>query len=105
MFARVSIYEIPDDQAGQAVDSFSDALTQIAGQAGLCDAYFLVGRESDRAMVMTLWESQDAMAASRLTATRLRTEASRAADGSIVSVEEFEVAVHASGAGVATRRV
>jgi heme-degrading monooxygenase HmoA len=104
VFARVSIYEIPDDRAGEAVESFSDALTQIAGQAGLCDAYFLVGRESDRAMVVTLWESQDAMATSRVAATRLRTEASRAADGTIVSVEEFEVAMHAAGAGVAPRR-
>jgi heme-degrading monooxygenase HmoA len=100
VFARISIYEIPDERAGEAVESFGEALSSIAGEAGLADAYFLVGRESDRAMVVTLWEGQDAMATSRLTATRLRTEACRAVDGSILSVEEFEVAVHVTGAKV-----
>lgn len=64
---------------------------------GLRDAYFLVSGDSDRAAALTLWHTHDAMAASRVTASRLRSDAVRDVDGSIVSVEEFQIAVHEQG--------
>ena len=97
MFARVSIYEIPHDRSHEAVASFGDAMATIASHRGLLEVYFLVGRESERAIVFTLWESEQAMAASRVTASRLRSEAARAVDAEILSVEEFEVAARETG--------
>jgi heme-degrading monooxygenase HmoA len=97
VFARVSIYEIPDGRSHEAATSFGEAMGTIASHRGLVDAYFLVARESDRAIVVTLWESEVAMTASRVTATRLRSEAARAVDAEILSVEEFEVAARESG--------
>ena len=102
MFARISIYEIPDGRSHEATTAFGDAMSTIVAQRGLVDAYFLVGRESERAMVVTLWESEQAMAASRVTASRLRSEAARAVDAEILSVEEFEVAAHETGVASAT---
>ena len=94
MFARVSIYEIPGERAHEAVASFRGALEAIASARGFEEAYFLVSREADRALALTLWSDQDGMAASQVSATRLRGEAVRAVDGAVVIVDEYEVALH-----------
>lgn len=97
MFARVSIYEIPGESVNDAIDGFRDAMGTIAYLKGLTDAYFLVNREADRGVALTLWENHDAMVASRVTASRLRSDAIKPVGGTILSVEEFEVAVHEQG--------
>lgn len=94
MFARVSIYEIPGERAHEAVASFKDALETIAAVRGFEEAYFLVSREANRALALTMWEDHHSMVASRVSATRLRGEAVRAVDGDIVLVDEYEVALH-----------
>jgi hypothetical protein len=43
---------------------------------------------------MTLWNKHDAMQESRITASRLRSDAAKAVEGSVQSVVEYEVAVH-----------
>jgi heme-degrading monooxygenase HmoA len=91
MFARVSIYDIPQDRMAEARSSFERALGRIRESEGLVDAQFLLGCESDRAVTITFWESHAAMADSRVVASRLRSEASAAVGGEVVSVEEFEV--------------
>ena len=98
MFARVSHYEIPEEQRSGAEASFEQAIEKIREVPGLKDAYFLLACEGDRAMVITLWETRHAMTDSRVAASRLRTEASRAVDGSVVSVDEYEVVTQAEGA-------
>lgn len=108
MVARVSVYEFPDDRAGEAVDRFGGAIAEIRQLEGLQEVYFLVSQESGRAITMTLWEDYRAADASRVTASRLRSEAAREVDGSVVSVEEFEVAIHeqadaADAGGLAAR--
>ena len=55
MFARVSIYDIPDDRADEAVASFTEALNTIAASRGLAEAVFLVSREGNRGLAMTVW--------------------------------------------------
>lgn len=98
MIARVSVYEIPADQARAAVERFGEAIEEIRGLDGIEEAYFLVDAENGRAMTMTVWDGHQSAAASRVTATRLRGEAARAVDGSVISSEEFEVAVHVRAA-------
>jgi heme-degrading monooxygenase HmoA len=91
MFARVAIYEVPEDRQGEARTGFQEAIRRIREVPGLADAFVLLGTESERAVTITLWDSREAMAASRVVASRLRSEAAAAVDGDVVSVEEFEV--------------
>ena len=91
MFARVSTYEVPESERGNAAASFRKAIAQIREAPGLEDAYLLLGRETEHAITITLWENLAAMAESRVVASRLRSEAAEAAGGDVLSVEEFEV--------------
>jgi heme-degrading monooxygenase HmoA len=91
MFARVSTYEIPEDQRGKAEASFREAIAHIRESPGLEDAYLLLGCESARAITITFWEDQGTMAASRVSASRARSEAADAVGGDVLSVDEFEV--------------
>jgi heme-degrading monooxygenase HmoA len=94
VFARVSVYDIPEGRADQAAKPFADALRRISGAGGLVEAYFLVSGESGRGVVVTIWDDHNAMAASRVAATGLRGAAIAAVGGQVVSVEEFRVAAH-----------
>jgi heme-degrading monooxygenase HmoA len=96
LFARVSTYEVPDGQRGAAQDAFKQAMDRIAALQGFVEGYFLLACDGERAMTMTFWESNAAMTASRVAATRLRSEAARGIESEIISVEEYEVVVHAS---------
>lgn len=93
MFARVSIYDIPEGRTADAAASFAGALETISAARGLSEALFLVSRESNRGIALTLWDDQEAMSASRVTASRLRSAAIEAVGGEVVAVDEFEVAV------------
>lgn len=91
MFARVSIYEIPQDRMDEARANFQTAVARIRETEGLDHAHFLLGCDSDRAVTITFWESHEAMAASRVVASRLRSDAAASVGGDVLSVEEFEV--------------
>ena|ERR671925_1406310 len=93
MFARVAIYDIPGHRAEGAVTGFRDAIDQIREMYGLKEVYVLISPESDRALTMSFWDRKDAMEASRIKASGLRNEAAKAADGSVQSVVEYEVAI------------
>jgi len=97
MFARVSTYEVPAEHCDAAAETFRQAISQIRGLEGLVTAYVLVDPQSGRLVTMTLWENAELMAASRMTATRLRGEAIRALDGDVLSTEEYEVAARELG--------
>jgi heme-degrading monooxygenase HmoA len=51
----------------------------------------LNGKETDKAIAITLWDSEEAMAASREEANRIRKDTSEEEKTQIVDVEEFEV--------------
>jgi heme-degrading monooxygenase HmoA len=97
MFARVSIYEVPTDRVGAVTETFGHAIGQIRGMTGLAAAYLLVNAENGRTLTMTLWDSRVDMDASRVTASRLRSEAARSLDGNVLSTEEYEVAARELG--------
>jgi heme-degrading monooxygenase HmoA len=99
MFARVSVYEIPQDRRSEAQANFQAAIARIRETPGLKDAYFLLGCESDRAVTVTFWEDHAAMADSRVVASRLRSEAAASVEGDVLSVEEFEVIPDGEGNG------
>jgi heme-degrading monooxygenase HmoA len=97
MFARMGIYEIPPDRRVDARASFQEAIARIRESPGLERAYLLLGTESGRAVTITLWEDREAMAASRVSASRLRSGAAAAVGGEVVIVDEFEVVADRSG--------
>ena len=94
MFARVATYEVPGHRFAEIVSNFEGAIEQIKEMGGLREAYVLVSPDDNRALTMTVWASQAAMESSRVTASRLRGEAAQATDGGVLSVQEYEVAVH-----------
>jgi heme-degrading monooxygenase HmoA len=91
------MYEVPAENSDAAADTFREAIGEIRKLNGLVTAYVLMHADSGRLITMTVWENADVMAASRLTATRLRGDAIRALDGDLLSTEEYEVAVREPG--------
>jgi heme-degrading monooxygenase HmoA len=95
---RIATYELPPGRIDDGIHSFREAAERIRGLDGLTDVYFFVSRETGRAVTVTLWESAAAMAASRVRASSARSDAARAVDGGVVSVDEFDLAFHLDGA-------
>jgi heme-degrading monooxygenase HmoA len=91
MFARIGTYDVPEDQGEAAKEAFRAALRQIRELPGFRDASLLLACDGGRAMTITFWDDRHAMSASRVAATRLRSEAARAVDGEVVTAVEYEV--------------
>jgi len=60
---------------------------------GFAGGYVLVDHEDGRTMTLTLWENDAALQASESAARDARNRAAGAVDGSVLSVEKFEVAL------------
>ena len=99
MFARVSRYRGDADLLRAGFDQATAELEQLDG---FNQAYFLADREHSRAMSITLWDSEAAMAASAERAHAMRTRATEPANASIESVESYEVLITAGPAARAT---
>jgi heme-degrading monooxygenase HmoA len=91
VYARISTYELPDDDNGNAEEAFRTALRSIDQCNGLAEGMYLVSCDGGRAMTLTLWDSRAEMENSRVRATHVRMDAAHDVDASIVSTEEFEV--------------
>ena len=94
MNARVSTYELAVDKVDEGITSFREAIDRIRQLDGFQEAYFLVDRENGQAVTITLWDGTDAMESSRVSASRARSDAARAADGEVKSTCEYEIAIH-----------
>ncbi len=94
MFARVSTYQGPPDQIDDGVryaqENIVPRVHEIDGFEGV---YFLVDRQSGKALSITLWESEEAMRASEEEANRLRSSAAEAGSQEVVSVDRYEIAI------------
>lgn len=94
MYARVSTYQGPPDQIDAGVrytqENIVPRVHQIDGFEGV---YFLVDRQSGKALSITLWKSEEAMHASEEEANRLRSEAAEAGSQALVSVDRYEIAI------------
>lgn len=97
MFARISTYELESERAEEATVAFREAIKRIRGLDGLERALLLIHRDRDRAVTVTFWDSLAAMEASRVPASRARTEAARAVDSGITSTEEYDVTIDEAG--------
>lgn len=91
MFARVSTYETSPETLSDAPSE--DVIERALAMSGCRGIYYLTGKGTGTDLSITLWETEEAMVASRETANQIRTEASAAQKTRIRAVEEFEVAI------------
>lgn len=98
MFARLARYEIDPSRSDEAVESFQQASEGLAGLDGFKGGYVLLDDEGSIA-TLTIWQSRGALLDSQSRAGRLRQDAVQAVGGSVVSVNEYEIA-HEMGQGL-----
>jgi heme-degrading monooxygenase HmoA len=98
MFARASTYQLPAGRSAAAEQEFRGAIARIADLDGLEDAYLLISEDGDQALTVTVWDTHDAMVASRVTASVARRAAAEAVGGGVTSTVEYRVAVRVSRA-------
>jgi heme-degrading monooxygenase HmoA len=94
MYARLSSYQgeaIPAD-VDLAVGS-DTAVKQVREIPGFRGVYLLADRASGRTLTLTLWEDEEAMAASEARATKIRQESAEREQQRVISVERYEVGV------------
>jgi heme-degrading monooxygenase HmoA len=90
MHARVSSYEGDVDRLIEGFQRQADLVRRLDGFAR---AYLFVDRSGGRAMTVTLWDSEEALAASASRAAQLREEARESAVATIGSVDSYELAL------------
>lgn len=90
MFARVSTYRTSPDSS-VAEGPSEDTLRKLFEIPGCKGAYFLNGTGSDKALSITLWDSEETLKASQETANKLRSATSEEQKIEILEVEEFRV--------------
>lgn len=93
MHARMTRLKGDPAQTGEAVQSYRDALSQFADIDGNRGAFLLVDQSAGIGIGITLWETEDSMAAARERANELRHQAADQVSAQIEAVEEYEVAV------------
>jgi heme-degrading monooxygenase HmoA len=91
MLARVARYEVEAGRIGEAMQAFGEAAAELEGLAGFAGALVLVDPEDGRTMTLSLWDNAAALENSESTAGRARRKAAESVDGSVLSVEKFEV--------------
>ncbi len=95
MYARVSTLEGPAEGIARSVTEARDEIVpqaaQLAGWLGYC---LLVDRASGKQVIVTFWESDDAMRRSEEAADRLRQQTAETGADEIRAVERFEVALY-----------
>jgi heme-degrading monooxygenase HmoA len=92
MYARVSTYHGDIERLLEGFRRTTEPLSQFEGFER---AYFLTDSGAGKAMTITLWESEAAMAASAEWASKARDHAAHDADATVESVDGYEVALSA----------
>jgi heme-degrading monooxygenase HmoA len=99
MFARVTAYRA-DEDSQKLMEGFQDTIGPLQQVEGFSHAYFLVDAETGRAVSMTIWESEAAMAASERGGEERRQRRSEISGASVDSVDHYEVGLIAVAPGV-----
>jgi heme-degrading monooxygenase HmoA len=99
MFARVSAYHA-DEDTDRLLESFQDTIGPLQQVEGFSHAYFLVDRDTGNAVALTIWESEDAMAASEAGGEERRRHRSEAGAATVESVDHYHVSLLAVAPGV-----
>jgi len=91
MFARLGAWQGSPEDLDRWIERARDHVKPSLRQdAGLKAAYWLVDRAGGKGLIVTLWESEEAMRASE-EARRRRQTATSAATGAQVTTERYEI--------------
>ncbi|MGH7331842.1 MAG: antibiotic biosynthesis monooxygenase [Candidatus Rokuibacteriota bacterium] len=91
MFARIGTWQAsPSELERWIVRSREHVKPSIQGDPGLKAAYWLVDREGGKGLIVTVWESEEAMRASEQ-ARAQRQAATTAATSATVTTDRYEV--------------
>jgi hypothetical protein len=94
VYARVSTYQGPLDQIDEGVRyAQENILPRVGAIDGFEGVYFLVDRQSGKALSITLWASEETMRSSEQEANQLRSESAEAGGQEVMGVERYEVAI------------
>jgi heme-degrading monooxygenase HmoA len=99
MFARVTAYHA-DEDSQKLMEAFQDTIGPLQQVEGFSHAYFLINADTGRAVSMTIWESEGAMAASEAGGEERRRRRSEISGASVDSVDHYEVGLIAVAPGV-----
>ena len=94
MYARATTYRGSPEHVQDAIVHYEEGVASIREIAGNRGAFLLVDRSAGNGVGVTLWESEEAMRASRKRADVLRQQAQESSGD---PVDEYEVAVWAVG--------
>jgi hypothetical protein len=87
---RLTRMDIEPSRVEDAVEAYGDsAVPWLADSAGFCSALLLVDDRTGHAISETVWRDEDALAASRGVAAKIRVETVEATDCVIRAVEEY----------------
>jgi heme-degrading monooxygenase HmoA len=91
MFARLGSWQGSAEELERWIQRARDHVKpSLREDAGLKAAYWLVDRARGKGLIVTFWESEDAMRASE-EARRRRQAATSAATGAQVTTERYEI--------------
>jgi heme-degrading monooxygenase HmoA len=94
VLARVTTYRGDPGQIDEGLDYARESILPRVRQIdGFEEVYYLVNRESGKALTITLWETEEAMRASEEEANRLRSESAESARATVQDVERYEVGI------------
>ena len=96
MYTRVSTIQGPTDRIDEGIDTMREiilpAVKQIDGFKGVLN---LIDRQTGRGLVVTLWETEEALKTSEEQANQLRRQAAESIGAtSEPTVERYEVAMY-----------
>ena len=90
--ARVTWLRMPPEDVDRQVEDFrTRTLPQVEQLPGFCSASLLVDRTAGRSALAVVYDSADALAASRQAASGLRADAVQGTAAEVVDVAEFDV--------------
>lgn len=94
MYARVSTYEGSVEDYDASLEKMrSDIAPQVRAMPGSAGLLSMIDRNTGRGLSITLWDSEEAMVATREQANQVRSQAASAMGSRIVDVTEYEVGV------------
>ena len=99
MFTRVTAYHA-DEDSQKLMEAFQDTIGPLQQVEGFSHAYFLIDADTGRAVSMTIWDSEAAMAASEPGGEERRRRRSDISGASVASVDHYEVGLIAVAPGV-----
>jgi heme-degrading monooxygenase HmoA len=96
MFARVSTFHSASDRVEEATRYTEEKLIPVFRQMpGFKGWYTLLDRQTGKGLVISLWESEEAMRASEERAAQLRSQVTQDLPLQVQAVDRYEVTVQA----------